>query len=152
MASDAALAEPNLALRSNKRPPCQSPPWLVAPSTSAARHLHPAVTTDATTVTRYACPDDGTSADPVTDCEMRVLMRTRRTINRSGDTTTPGQPARHMRTGLPAPSTGRHDAARSIDTGSLTIFMSSRRGGPQAPRALINDNLTELADHTHLRH
>ena len=61
MAGDADLAELSLALGSNKRPPCQSPPWLVAPSASAARHLHRAVTTDATAATRYACPDGSPS-------------------------------------------------------------------------------------------
>ena len=45
---------------------------------------------------------------------MRAPMPTRRTINRSGYTTTPGQPGWHLRTDLPAPSTGRRGAARSI--------------------------------------
>jgi hypothetical protein len=53
MAGDADPAELSLALRSNKRPSCQSSPWLAAPPASAARHLHRAVTTDATPATRY---------------------------------------------------------------------------------------------------
>jgi hypothetical protein len=65
MTGGAELAELTLALRSNKRPPCQSPPWLVAPLASAARHLHRAVTTDATAATRYACPDDSPTAGDV---------------------------------------------------------------------------------------
>jgi len=61
MTGDADRAKLSLALGSNKRPPRQSPPWLAAPSASAARHLHRAVTTDATVATRYACPDDNSS-------------------------------------------------------------------------------------------
>jgi len=63
MTGGADLTKLTLALRSNKRPPCQSPPWLVAPSASAARHPHRAVTTDATAATYYACPDDGPTGD-----------------------------------------------------------------------------------------
>ncbi len=54
----------------------------------------------------------------LTQAQIRVLRPTRRTINRSGYKAAPGQPASHVRTDLPAPSTGRHDAARSIDTGA----------------------------------
>ncbi len=52
----------------------------------------------------------------LTEVQMCVSMPTRRTTNRSGYTTAPGQPGCHVRTDLPAPSTGRHGAARSIDT------------------------------------
>ena len=45
-------------------------------------------------------------------------MPTRRTINRSGYETAPGQPGCHVHTDLPAPLTGRHGAANSIDTGA----------------------------------
>jgi hypothetical protein len=51
----------------------------------------------------------------LTQMQMCVPTPTHRTMDRSGHTTTPGQPGRHVRTDLPTPSTGRHGAARSID-------------------------------------
>jgi hypothetical protein len=79
MASDADLPEPSLALPSNKRLPRQSPPWLVAPSASAARHLHRAVTSDATVATRYAGPDARAHAKPPDDKSIRLHNNARST-------------------------------------------------------------------------